>query len=98
MSLDPLPADVTLIPVQGRHHHVVTTRHGEGEHISQQRTTKRALRAACGIIDLDIVLGEAGQLGAGIAAGVRDVGEILAPHFPRAEDDQNELPDRLIQL
>ena len=41
---------------------------------------------------------KAGQLGAGIAAGVRDVVEILAPHFPRAEDDQNELPDRLIQL
>ena len=41
---------------------------------------------------------KAGQLGAGIAAGVRDVGEILAPHFPRADDDQNELPDRLIQL
>mgnify|MGYP000592579603 CR=1 FL=1 len=39
-----------------------------------------------------------GQLGAGIAAGVRDVGEILAPHFPRADDDQNELPDRLIQV
>ena len=37
-------------------------------------------------------------LGAGIAAGVRDVGEILAPHFPRADDDVNELPDRLIQL
>ncbi|MBB3033880.1 TPM domain-containing protein [Alteriqipengyuania lutimaris] len=41
---------------------------------------------------------KAGQLGAGIAAGVRDVGEILAPHFPRADDDQNELPDRLISL
>lgn len=39
-----------------------------------------------------------GQLGAGIAAGVRDVGEILAPHFPRTDDDENELPDRLIQL
>lgn len=39
-----------------------------------------------------------GQLGAGIAAGVRDVGEILSEHFPRADDDQNELPDRLIQL
>jgi len=41
---------------------------------------------------------KAGQLGAGIAAGVRDVGEILSPHFPRADDDQNELPDRLIAL
>ncbi|MEL7688112.1 hypothetical protein AAG596_10560 [Citromicrobium bathyomarinum] len=41
---------------------------------------------------------KAGRLGAGIAAGVRDVGEILSPHFPRADDDENELPDRLIQL
>ena len=41
---------------------------------------------------------KAGKLGAGIAAGVRDVGEILGPHFPRADDDENELPDRLIQL
>ena len=39
-----------------------------------------------------------GQLGAGIAAGVRDVGEVLSEHFPRADDDENELPDRLIQL
>ena len=41
---------------------------------------------------------KAGKLGDGIAAGVRDVGEILSPHFPRADDDENELPDRLIQL
>ena len=41
---------------------------------------------------------KAGDLGAGIAAGVRDVGDILSPHFPRADDDQNELPDRLISL
>lgn len=34
----------------------------------------------------------------GIAAGVRDVGKVLAEHFPRAEDDKNELPDRLIEL
>ena len=34
----------------------------------------------------------------GIAAGVRDVGKVLAQHFPRAEGDQNELPDRLIEL
>ncbi|GAA0283022.1 TPM domain-containing protein [Alteraurantiacibacter aestuarii] len=34
----------------------------------------------------------------GIAAGVRDVGKVLAEHFPRGEDDQNELPDRLIEL
>ena len=37
-----------------------------------------------------------GEIGAGIAAGVHDVGQVLAEHFPRAEDDRNELPDRLI--
>ena len=41
---------------------------------------------------------KAGDLGAGIAAGVRDVGVVLSEHFPRADDDQNELPDRLIAL
>lgn len=34
----------------------------------------------------------------GIAAGVRDVGGVLAEHFPRGSDDVNELPDRLIEL
>lgn len=37
-----------------------------------------------------------GRIAEGLAAGVRDVGHILSEHFPRAEDDQNELPDRLI--
>lgn len=32
----------------------------------------------------------------GLAAGIRDVGKVLAEHFPRADDDVNELPDRLI--
>ena len=39
-----------------------------------------------------------GCIAEGIAAGVRDVGKVLSPHFPRAEDDTNELPDRLIEL
>jgi len=39
-----------------------------------------------------------GRLAEGIAAGVRDVGIILAEHFPRAADDTNEIPDRLIEL
>lgn len=37
-----------------------------------------------------------GHVGEGLAAGVRDVGKVLAEHFPRSEDDVNELPDRLI--
>ena len=39
-----------------------------------------------------------GCVAEGIAAGVRDVGQVLAPHFPRRDDDRNELPDRLIEL
>lgn len=39
-----------------------------------------------------------GRIAEGLAAGVRDVGAVLAQHFPRAEDDENELPDRLIEL
>lgn len=37
-----------------------------------------------------------GHVAQGLAAGVRDVGEVLAEHFPRGSDDVNELPDRLI--
>ncbi len=40
----------------------------------------------------------AGRMAEGIAAGVRDVGAVLAEHFPRSMDDTNELPDRLIEL
>jgi len=39
-----------------------------------------------------------GCIAEGMAAGVRDVGEVLAQQFPRDEDDQNELPDRLIEV
>ena len=39
-----------------------------------------------------------GRIAEGMAAGVRDVGQILAEHFPRAEDNLNELPDRLIEV
>ena len=39
-----------------------------------------------------------GCIAEGLAAGVRDVGEVLSEHFPRSEDDENELPDRLIEV
>jgi len=39
-----------------------------------------------------------GRLAEGLAAGVRDVGKVLSQEFPRAEDDINELPDRLIEV
>jgi putative membrane protein len=40
----------------------------------------------------------AGQLAEGLVAAVDKVGAVLAEHFPRAEDDHNELPDRLIEV
>ncbi len=39
-----------------------------------------------------------GDVAAGIAAGVRDVGVVLSEHFPRGTGDDNELPDRLIEV
>lgn len=39
-----------------------------------------------------------GRIAEGMAAGVRDVAQVLAQHFPRADDDRNELPDRLIEV
>ncbi|MGB3166781.1 MAG: TPM domain-containing protein, partial [Alteraurantiacibacter sp.] len=39
-----------------------------------------------------------GAVAEGIAAGVRDVGQVLSEHFPRGHDDENELPDRLIEV
>ncbi|MEO6387774.1 MAG: hypothetical protein ABIT16_13180 [Croceibacterium sp.] len=39
-----------------------------------------------------------GRVADGMIAAVGKVGVVLAQHFPRAEDDQNELPDRLIEL
>ncbi|MXO90786.1 TPM domain-containing protein [Pontixanthobacter aquaemixtae] len=39
-----------------------------------------------------------GRIAEGMAAGVRDVGKVLAEHFPRSDVDENELPDRLIEV
>ena len=39
-----------------------------------------------------------GRIAEGLVAGVYDVAKVLSEHFPRAEDDQNELPDRLIEV
>lgn len=38
------------------------------------------------------------RIAQGMARAVDAVGDILAPHFPRADDDINELPDRLIEV
>lgn len=45
-----------------------------------------------------IALIRQGQLADGMCAAVERVGAVLAEHFPRAGDDQNELPDRLIEV
>lgn len=39
-----------------------------------------------------------GQIAEGLAVGIRDVGFVLAQHFPRGSEDVNELPDRLIEV
>lgn len=39
-----------------------------------------------------------GRIADGMIAAVAKVGDILAAHLPRANDDANELPDRLIEL
>ncbi|MCT2400499.1 TPM domain-containing protein [Novosphingobium mangrovi (ex Huang et al. 2023)] len=39
-----------------------------------------------------------GRIADGMSAAVGKVGAIIAPHFPRADDDVNELPDRLIEV
>lgn len=39
-----------------------------------------------------------GRIADGICAAVDNVGAILAQHFPRADGDENELPDRLIEV
>ena len=46
------------------------------------------------------MLGEisAGRLAEGMAVGVRDVGFVLAQHFPASTPGDNELPDRLIEV
>jgi putative membrane protein len=40
----------------------------------------------------------AGHPGRGMAEAVRQVGKVLAEHFPKSDDNLNELPDRLIEL
>lgn len=40
----------------------------------------------------------AGQPGEGMAEAVREMGAVLAQHFPKTDQNPNELPDRLIEL
>lgn len=39
-----------------------------------------------------------GRIADGLIAAIGDIGAVLTAHLPRARDDVNELPDRLIEL
>lgn len=39
-----------------------------------------------------------GAVGAGFVAAVEKAGGLLAEHFPRRDDDTNELPDRIVEM
>jgi len=41
---------------------------------------------------------KAGRPGHGMAETVRQIGDVLAEHFPKSSTDRNELPDRLVEL
>jgi putative membrane protein len=41
---------------------------------------------------------KAGRPGEGIVAAVGMIGEVLAEHFPKSNEDTNEIPDKLIEL
>ena len=41
---------------------------------------------------------KAGRPGDGIVAAVGIIGEVLAEHFPKTNEDTNEIPDKLIEL
>ena len=41
---------------------------------------------------------KAGRPGAGMAKAVERIGAVLTEHFPKSDDNPNELPDRLIEL
>ena len=41
---------------------------------------------------------KAGRPGDGIVAAVQGVGEVCASHFPKSDDNPNEIPDKLIEL
>ena len=45
-----------------------------------------------------IVEVKAGRPADGIVAAIERVGAVLAEHFPRSDDDSNEIPDKLIEL
>ena len=39
-----------------------------------------------------------GRIAEGLVAAIGEVGTVLAEHFPRSAEDENEIPDKLIEL
>jgi putative membrane protein len=39
-----------------------------------------------------------GRIADGMVAAIKDIGVVLAEHFPRSAEDKNEIPDKLIEL
>jgi putative membrane protein len=39
-----------------------------------------------------------GRIADGMVAAIKDIGMVLAEHFPRSAEDKNEIPDKLIEL
>lgn len=69
------------------------------EIVADDEITKLVAPAAWGdamVALLDRV--KAGKPGEGMAEAVRQMGIVLAEHFPKGSENPNELPDRLIEL
>lgn len=45
-----------------------------------------------------LIEAKAGRYADGVIAAVEQVGEVLAEHFPKSQDNPNEIPDKLIEL
>lgn len=45
-----------------------------------------------------LIEAKAGRYADGMIAAIEEVGEVLAEHFPKSEDNPNEIPDKLIEL
>ena len=77
----------------------VSMREHRAEIVADEAIANRVPAEIWGEAMVDM-LGEVsrGRVAEGLAAGVRDVGKVLGEHFPRDSHDENELPDRLIEV
>lgn len=77
----------------------LSMREHRAEIVADESIASKVSADVWGVAMVDM-LGEIkrGRIAEGMACGVRDVGIVLAEHFPRGEDDENELPDRLIEV